>query len=129
MPLQHCLTITLSIACPPERVYDYVFDARNLPSWSFFRAVTPCGDHYEVETPDGTATLRFTPRNTLGVLDHTVTLPNGTTVHVPFRVIPNGDGSEVMLTVFQTPGMTPTAFATDAKQVARDLEKLKSLLE
>ena len=34
-----------------------------------------------------------------GVLDHDVTLPSGETVHNPMRVIPDGDGCEVVFTL------------------------------
>jgi hypothetical protein len=45
------------------------------------------------------------------------------------RVVKNGDGSEVMLTVFQTPGMTDEVFAEDIKMVEKDLNHLKTIAE
>jgi hypothetical protein len=73
--------------------------------------------------------LRFADRNTLGVLDHRVTLSSGVEIVVPMRVIANGAGSEVLFTLFQTPGMSDDAFERDAKQVEQDLAALKAVLE
>jgi hypothetical protein len=122
-------TISESIDCPPDRVYEFVSDPRNLPRWSFFGAVTRDGEEWRVETPEGTVGFRFIERNALGVLDHVVTLGSGEEVRVPMRVVPNGDGSEVLLTVFRSPGTTEQAFAADAGQVQRDLATLKRVLE
>jgi uncharacterized protein YndB with AHSA1/START domain len=122
-------TISASIDCPPDRVYEFVSDPRNLPRWSFFRAVTRAGQEWRAETPDGPVGFRFVERNTLGVLDHVVTLGSGEEVRVPMRVVPNGDGSEVLLTVFRSPGATEEALLADAQQVEKDLTTLKRLLE
>ena len=119
----------MAIAVPPARVYEFVRDARNFPRWAFFRSATDAGDHWIMEAPDGPVKLRFLERNTLGVLDHDVTLGNGTVVHVPLRVIANGDGCEILLTVFQLPGTTDAAFDADGAQVHTDLTSLKRLLE
>jgi hypothetical protein len=45
------------------------------------------------------------------------------------RVVKNGDGSEVMLTVFQTPEMTDERYAKDIKTVEKDLNHLKTIIE
>lgn len=45
------------------------------------------------------------------------------------RVVPNGDGAEVMFTLLRQPGMDDTAFESDAAHIARDLETLKQLME
>jgi hypothetical protein len=122
-------TLAVSIGRPPDQVYDFVSDPRNLPRWSFFRSVTRSGDQWVVDTPDGPVGLRFVEANELGVLDHYVKLGSGVEIHVPMRVIPNGQGSEVLFTLLQTPDMTEEEFAEDAKQVERDLATLKAVLE
>lgn len=77
----------------------------------------------------GRVTFTFAPRNDFGVLDHDVTLPSGEKVYNPLRVIRDGDGCEVVFTLRQRPEMTDEEFERDADAVARDLSKLKSLLE
>ena len=47
----------------------------------------------------------------------------------PMRVLPNGDGSEFVFTLFRRPGMSPAEFAEDRTAVERDLRTLKGLLE
>lgn len=77
----------------------------------------------------GKVRIRFARRNDLGVLDHDVTLETGETFHNPMRVVANGEGSEVVFTVYRRPGMGDEAFAADEKAVAEDLRTLKRLLE
>jgi len=45
------------------------------------------------------------------------------------RVMPNGQGSEVMLVLFRQPEMDDTEFARDAGLMQNDLLALKALLE
>jgi hypothetical protein len=61
-------------------------------------------------------------------MDHRVDLGVGPEVQVPMRVVPNGAGAEVPVTVFRRPGMSDEAFAADAVWVPRDLLALKALL-
>jgi len=68
-------------------------------------------------------------RNNFGILDHHVKLITGIEVYVPMRVVKNGNGSEVMLTVFQTPEMTDERYAEDIKTVENDLNYLKTIIE
>jgi len=53
----------------------------------------------------------------------------GREIAVPMRVVPNGDGSEVLITVFQQPEMTEAQYQQDLGLVKRDLERLKRVLE
>jgi hypothetical protein len=73
----------------------------------------------------------FAPPNDFGVVDHVVTplTGEGPAVDVPLRVVPNGTGSEVMLTLFQQPGMSDAQYAADAALVQQDLHRLKHALE
>ena len=131
MPTQKARTISVSIGRPPAEVYAYVYDAANMPQWAtaFVRAIRPDGDGWMVETPEGAMPLRFVPRNDLGVLDHVVTVAPGQDVLNPMRVVANGDGSEVLFTVFQLSGMSDERFAIDCGYVQHDLRALKAVLE
>jgi hypothetical protein len=64
-----------------------------------------------------------------GVIDHTVTRPNGHRVYVPMRLIVNGGGCELLFTLFREPNMSDSQFASDANFVQRDLDGLKELME
>lgn len=124
-------TITCSINRPSAVVYDFTSNPENLPQWvrSFCVSVKKSGDDWQMETPTGWVGIRFVPASEFGVLDHVVTLPDGQSILNPMRVVANGDGSEVMFTLFQLPDMSNEQFAKDAGMVEADLQTLKAVLE
>jgi hypothetical protein len=73
--------------------------------------------------------VRFVQRNSLGVMDHAVTLESGATIHNPMRVVPRGEGSEFGFTLMRQPGMSDRQFAKDKAAIEKDLTTLKDLLE
>jgi hypothetical protein len=123
--------LSITIDASPERVYAFTADPLNLPKWAagLGRSISKIDDRWMVETPNGVVTVDFAPKNALGVVDHTVTLPDGTRVYLPIRVVANGSGSELVFTLFQTPQMSDAEFERDAGMVAADLRRLKKLLE
>ena len=123
--------VSVAIRRPPGEVYAFAADARNLPRWAagLARGVRAEGDAWVADSPMGQVVVRFVPPNALGVLDHDVTLPTGEVVHNPLRVLANGDGSEVVFTLYRRPGMSEEAFAADAEVVARDLQTLRRILD
>ena len=129
--LLRCRTLSVSIDCPPARVYTFVRNPENLPRWAggLASAVRKSADGWIVETADGPLGFAFVADNDLGVLDHRVTLAPGVDVLNPMRVVANGAGSEVSFTLFQLPGITAEKFVEDARLVQRDLQSLKALLE
>lgn len=124
-------TLSVSIACAPTKVYEFVRDPRNLPQWApaFCKSVQPDGDNWTVVTPQGPIKLRFAGRNALGVLDHYVSPTPDVEIYVPMRVVPNADGSEVLFTLFRMPGVSDAGFEEDASFVQQDLNTLKAVLE
>ena len=124
-------TISVSIDCPPERVYAFVADPANLPRWAtaFVLSAKPSASGWVVDTPGGCVGLRFVEANALGVLDHYVSPAPGVEILNPMRVVPNGTGSEVLFTLFQLPGTPDERFEEDAAMVERDLATLKQVLE
>ena len=124
-------TLSVSIDRPPAEVYAFVADPTNLTQWAggLARSVTRAGDGWVVEMPQGPVGFRFVAENTLGVLDHIVTIAPGVEILNPMRVVPNGTGSEVLFTLFKLPAMLDHEFAADATMVQHDLESLKRVLE
>ncbi|MCT9819582.1 SRPBCC family protein [Microbacterium sp. W1N] len=119
------------IAAAPGDVYAYAADPDNLRAWASGLArseVTRDGDTLVVDSPMGRVRVRFVARNTLGVLDHDVTLPSGEVVTNPVRVLAHPDGSEVVFTVRQL-GQTDDEFARDVDAVRADLDRLAALVE
>lgn len=56
-------------------------------------------------------------------------IDSGVVVHNPMRVLPNGEGSEFVFSLFRQPGMTDEQFSADRIAVEKDLQRLKELLE
>jgi hypothetical protein len=63
------------------------------------------------------------------VLDHRVTLPSGEAFYNPMRVVPDGNGCEVVFTLRRQVGMSDDDFERDAAAVRADLATLKHVLE
>jgi hypothetical protein len=77
----------------------------------------------------GRVKIRFANKNRFGILDHDVTLPSGEIFYNPMRVFPNNDGSELVFTLYQRPGMSDNDFTSDEEQIKSDLARLKTLIE
>lgn len=124
-------TISVSISASPERVCEFAGNPANLPKWApgFVKSIANHGAQWVAETTMGKVTFAFAERNAFGVLDHGVTLPSGESFFNPMRVVANGQGSEVLFTLFRHPPMTQAEFDQDAKVVLGDLEKLKAVIE
>ena len=132
MSVQPARHIGIGIDRPAEEVYAFLAEPANFPQWaeglghSFVHVE---GMSWRAETPMGAMRVLFSEPNHHGVLDHAVIPDNGPAMHNPMRVVANGDGAEVVFTLFQRPGMSDDEMARDAAMVARDLKALKSLLE
>lgn len=124
-------TITVRIERPFDQVYEFLADPANWNQWAFGlgRNIRRSNDGWIADSDGGVAQVRFTPRNSFGVVDHTVTLPSGQRVYLPLRLIVNGEGCELLFTLYREPNMSDVQFASDAGFVQRDLDGLKKLLE
>lgn len=124
-------TLSVSIDRDPGSVYRYVSDPRNLPAWApgFAMAVREDPGGWVVETAGGTVRIAFVADNTLGVADHRVTDDQGSSTLNPMRVIANGQGAEVLFTLFQPPDIADDQFQRDLGLVKSDLQTLKRELE
>jgi hypothetical protein len=112
-------------------VYDFAAKPENMPLWASGLAsgLDPDGDDWIARGVLGTVKVSFVPPNEFGVIDHTVTIESGIRVYNALRIVPNGDGCEVMFTLLRLSGMTDQQLADDAAHIAKDLATLKSLME
>lgn len=125
-------TFSISIALPWQTLYERIWRPEVFPLWAAGLSqsdLRPAGDHWEAEGVEGTIRIRFTPQNDFGIMDHVVDTGEGDPVHVPLRVVQNGEGAEVVLTLFRQPGMDEERFSADIKLINRDLRALKALVE
>jgi len=123
--------ISVSIHRAPREVYDFASNPENLPKWATGLAggIKKVNDEWMAESPSGKVKIRFAERNPFGILDHDVILESGVQIHNRMRVVPNGNGSEVIFTLLHQPDMSDEKFEEDAKWVEKDLNILKGLLE
>jgi uncharacterized protein YndB with AHSA1/START domain len=126
------IVLSVTILRPWRDVYEAFWRPTDFQRWasglSEF-ALREDGDSWVGEGADGGIRVFFAPYNHFGVMDHRVHPDGAAEVHVPLRVIANGEGSEVQLTLFRQPGMDDEAFARDRRWIRSDLAKLKALAE
>ena len=126
-----CRHISQAIARSPAEVYAFASDPANLPKWAegLSRSeMKRAGEEWIADSPMGEVRVKFAPKNVFGVMDHDVVLPNGETFHNPFRVLANGEGSEVVFTLYRHEGVSDQDFESDAARIKADLATLKKLL-
>jgi hypothetical protein len=124
------LYLSIAIARDAREAYDFLCVPENFPKWaSGLGTLSKSGKEWVTEMPEGPMKVRFSERNAYGVLDHWVTPASGPTIYIPLRVIRNGDGCELVLTLFRQPGMSEEKFAADGEWVMRDLAAAKAMLE
>jgi hypothetical protein len=124
-------TITIGINRTWREVYAFASRPENMAVWAsgLGHSLQQLDGKWRAEGPDGPVNVVFTPTNDFGVLDHTVITASGAEIYVPMRVIANGQGSEILLTLFRLGDITDEQFERDAEWVNRDLRTLKTLME
>lgn len=127
LPCRH-LSVTIPKAW--AEVYGWLSDPANWPHWASGLGELRHDAARDIWTAQqdgvGEVTIDFTPPNGFGILDHRVTLPDGREIYVPMRAIANGDGTEVVFTLFRQPGMDDATWKRDEEWVKGDLEQLRS---
>jgi hypothetical protein len=124
--------ISIFIACSPSQVYQFASNPENLPRWASGLTRSELirdGDVWVAQTTFGRVKIRFTEPNPYGVMDHAVELESGIVVNNPMRVVSNGDGSELVFTLFRRETMSDQDYAADKAAVEADLQTLKHILE
>ena len=131
-------TLSINIERHFDDVAAFLAEPLNYPTWAtgLSTGLAPstqgsgaAPDEWIADAPQGNVFIRFSPPNTFVIADHWVRLPDDTVIYVPLRVVRNGAGTTVSLTLFQLPGMDDAQFEADAEWVQRDLVKLKTVVE
>lgn len=123
--------ISVTIERDWREVYAFAHQPAHFAQWASGLASTlrrEAGAWF-ADTPTGPARIEFSPPNAFGVLDHTVIIPGQAESYNPLRVVANGNGAEVIFTLFRRPDHSDDGFAHDVAWVRRDLTALKTLLE
>ena len=125
-------TYSISIRQEWRALYERIWRPEFFPRWAAGLAesdLRPDGEAWIAAGSDGPIRILFTPHNAFGVMDHRVDPGDGNPIEVPLRVVRNGDGAEVVLTLYRQAGMDDARFSADAKLIMRDLRALKTLVE
>lgn len=125
-------SFSVSIRKDAHAVYELIWHPEFFSHWATGlseSALHQDGDQWLTKGPEGATRIRFTPHNGFGVMDHFVHTGDGAEIYVPLRVVANGEGSEVIITLFRQPDMDEERFSADIKLVNRDLKALKRLIE
>ena len=126
------VTKTVSIQRPVADVFAFLADAANWPAWAVVnvKAIEPADEPgwWLMATPHGPAKLRIRPDAELGILDHDY-IEGQASWQVPARAVPNGTGTEFMITFFQPPAFTDAFFDEQTALVDTELATLKRILE
>jgi len=101
-PARH---ISQEVERDPAAVAAFAGDPANLPKWAagLSAGIRLDGGRWITDSPMGVVEVAFTGPIEHGILDHDVTLPDGTVVHNLLRVLRNGTGSEVVFTLYRLP--------------------------
>lgn len=123
--------LSVAIECPLARAYDFLWLPESFPKWASGLAdsLRLVNGQWLGQTREGPVIVRFTERNPFGVLDHWVYPGSGAEIYVPLRLVANGKGCELILTLFRQPGMSDDQYQADVEWVLRDLETARTLLE
>jgi hypothetical protein len=103
----------------------------NLPAWAagLSSGIRQEDGRWITDSPMGVVEVAFTGPVELGILDHDVTLPDGSVVRNSFCVVANDQGTEAIFTLFRRDGMSEADFQSDADAVRSDLDRLAVLLD
>ena len=130
--IQEALVVSQPVAVAAPTVYDFAHRMQNLPLWASGLAtgIEQRDGQWFTDSPMGKVQVTMAPINPYGVLDHDVTLPDGTTVHNAFRVTPCGDKASLLsFVVLRLAGVSQADFDADVAHVRKDLATLQQLLE
>jgi len=125
-------TYSVSINRNWKALYEEIWQPAYFSRWAAGLSETHLqqdGDQWIAQGEDPPIGIRFSPHNDYGVMDHWVDIGDGTIVHVPLRIVENGEGAEAILTLYRQPEMDDERFSADAKLIMRDLKALKTLAE
>ncbi|MEN2745762.1 SRPBCC family protein [Sinomonas halotolerans] len=123
--------LSVPIALSPRAVAAFAGSPGNLPRWAAGLAagIREEGGRWLADSPMGAVEVRFVGDREAGILDHEVTLPDGTVVLNQFRILADGPHSLAVFHLRREDGVTDEAFAADAAAVQADLDALKGILE
>lgn len=131
MPLFHFDTISVSINAKPEAVWAFVSDLTNWKQFSDFGKQLEQASDTEWVAHTSQGDVRIIPkfdREHL-LLDHICIIASGEEQFIPYRVVPNGSSSELIMTNQQTATVSDAEYAEQLGWMKEELENIKKIIE
>ena len=125
-------TQSVTVAAPAGDVFILMADPRALPRWAvgFAQAIRADGEAWVVTTGQGAeVTVRYRTDPGSGTVDFEMEPAPGVVATAYARVIPNGEGADVVFTQQQAPGMPDDVFDAQVGALSHELTVLKALVE
>lgn len=124
-------TLAVTIKRSPKEVYDYISNLANWPEFSDFAAnfekVTD--NEYIAHTTQGDIkVVALFDRERL-LLDTQCILPDGEIQTIPYRVVPNKNGAELMMTNFRPISSSKADYEEQLYWIEVELKRAKEILE
>jgi hypothetical protein len=130
-PTERSDSYSVSVAAPTGFVWAALSVVEDWPKFSPFalsvrRTATTT---YTVASPQGEVALASAFDADRGLLDHTVTLADGTRVFIPYRVTPNHRGSELIMTNVKSPTDSDAEYEEQLGWMRTELDNAKRYVE
>lgn len=124
-------TVSVSINASPSKVWDFVSDIHNWPKFSEFASdIEKVKDgEWIFHTSQGDTRVIEKFNKEYLLLDHVCIVSSGDEQFIPYRVVPNGKGSELIMTNQQTAGVSDAEYAEQLKWMKDELQKIKEFQE
>ncbi|MBI2008909.1 SRPBCC family protein [Candidatus Saccharibacteria bacterium] len=124
-------TVSVSINAKPERVWEFVADLNNWKQFSDFGKNLEKINENEWVTHTSQGDIKVIPKFDKGhlLLDQICIIPSGEEQFIPYRVVPNGEGSELIMTNQQTATVSNKDYAEQLKWVKDELNNIKKIME
>lgn len=121
-------TRTLAIDASPHQVHQFIADPVNIPRWApaFATAVRPRGERWVATTSGGDAEIVVASHPAARTVD--ILSADDQTRGAFARVIPNGQMSEVLFTLFFAPGTPEEAIDAQMAIVDDELARIRELV-
>jgi hypothetical protein len=116
------------LPAPPDRVFDYMSDVRNLPRWAteFARDLRREDGRWIVRNNLGELIFEIRADQSTGVIDMLAGPTLDELAVFPTRVVALADGSTAYsFTMFQAPGMPDELFESQHASLQREFENIE----
>ena len=129
---RHNVVKSISINRAPAEVLATLADPKQLPKWLFFNItqvrLAPGGTGWEIQASEHQGTLNISPLTDNHGVDYQILLPDQNWL-IPFRTVPNEDGTIILLPLIHGKDLTNYQFTSRVASTVRELGLLKRLIE